>query len=152
MDITQLIIAALIALMALFIIYDELVLPRRYGVVRLRVDLRRRQPLDGLIFIGLLAIVLWNNLSQHGPQLTTTLLMVLCALALWVFWIRRPRLWLKDQGLFYAGVWIAYTRIQDMKLSEDGVLVIQLEQRRLLVRVRQIDDLERIWQTLMEIR
>ncbi|WP_430732884.1 DUF986 family protein, partial [Burkholderia pseudomallei] len=27
-----------------------------------------------------------------------------------------------------------------MNLSEDGVLVIQLEQRRLLIRVRNIDD------------
>lgn len=30
-----------------------------------------------------------------------------------------------------------------MNLSEDGVLVMQLEQRRLLIRVRNIDDLEK---------
>jgi hypothetical protein len=30
-----------------------------------------------------------------------------------------------------------------MNLSEDGVLVMQLEQRRLLIRVQNIDDLER---------
>ncbi len=32
-----------------------------------------------------------------------------------------------------------------MNLSEDGVLVMQLEQRRLLIRVRNIDDLEKIY-------
>ncbi len=30
-----------------------------------------------------------------------------------------------------------------MNLSEDGVLVMQLEQRRLLIRVRNIDDLKK---------
>ncbi|PNU72731.1 DUF986 family protein, partial [Salmonella enterica] len=34
--------------------------------------------------------------------------------------------------------------------SEDGVLVMQLEQRRLLIRVRNIDDLEKIYKLLIE--
>ncbi|EBB0883999.1 DUF986 family protein, partial [Salmonella enterica] len=32
----------------------------------------------------------------------------------------------------------------------DGVLVMQLEQRRLLIRVRNIDDLEKIYKLLIE--
>lgn len=36
-----------------------------------------------------------------------------------------------------------------MNLSEDGVLVMQLEQRRLLVRVKNIDDLEKIYKLLV---
>lgn len=36
-----------------------------------------------------------------------------------------------------------------MNLSEDGVLVMQLEQRRLLIRVRNIDDLEKIYKLLI---
>ncbi|HAE8995264.1 TPA_asm: DUF986 family protein, partial [Salmonella enterica] len=35
-------------------------------------------------------------------------------------------------------------------LSEDGVLVMQLEQRRLLIRVRNIDNLEKIYKLLIE--
>uniref|UniRef100_UPI0011E7E1C0 DUF986 family protein n=1 Tax=Serratia marcescens TaxID=615 RepID=UPI0011E7E1C0 len=54
----------------------------------------------------------------------------------------------KQKGFFFANVWIDYTRIKEMNLSEDGVLVMQLEQRRLLVRVRNIDDLERIYKLL----
>ena len=37
-------------------------------------------------------------------------------------------------------------------LSEDGILVIQLEQRRLLIAVQQLDDLERIYNTLVDAR
>ncbi|MGL4085847.1 DUF986 family protein, partial [Escherichia coli] len=42
-----------------------------------------------------------------------------------------------------------YSRIKAMNLSEDGVLVMQLEQRRLLIRVRNIDDLEKIYKLLV---
>ena len=38
-----------------------------------------------------------------------------------------------------------------MNLSEDGVLVMQLEQRRLLIRVRNIDDLEKIYKLLVSL-
>ncbi|MGP4884443.1 DUF986 family protein, partial [Klebsiella pneumoniae] len=48
-----------------------------------------------------------------------------------------------------ANVWIEYQRIKEMNLSEDGVLVMQLEQRRLLIRVRNIDDLEKIYKLLI---
>ena len=113
---------------------------------------RRQHKLDSLIFIGLLLILLWNNVSHHGPQLTTSLLMVLSFLAFWLFWLRKPTLLMKNEGLFYAGVWIDYRRIQGMNLSEDGILVIQLEQRRLLIAVQQLDDLERIYTTLVDAR
>nr|VXZ83109.1 Predicted membrane protein [Klebsiella pneumoniae] len=46
-------------------------------------------------------------------------------------------------------MWIEYQRIKEMNLSEDGVLVMQLEQRRLLIRVRNIDDLEKIYKLLI---
>ncbi|MDU2882773.1 MAG: DUF986 family protein, partial [Enterobacter sp.] len=39
---------------------------------------------------------------------------------------------------------------KEMNLSEDGVLVMQLEQRRLLIRVKNIDDLEKIYKLLVK--
>jgi len=152
MSLTDALIALCIAALLLFALYDEVILPRRRGPTRLRVALQRRHKIDSLIFIGLLLILLGNNISHHGPQLTTTLLMVLSFLAFWLFWLRRPTLLMKGDGLFYAGVWIDYRRIQGMNLSEDGILVIQLEQRRLLIAVQQLDDLERIYNTLVEAR
>lgn len=54
-----------------------------------------------------------------------------------------------NKRFFFANVWIEYSRIKAMNLSEDGVLVMQLEQRRLLIRVRNIDDLEKIYKLLV---
>ncbi|MDH2066130.1 DUF986 family protein [Pantoea sp. GD03673] len=152
MSVTDVLIACCIAALMLFAIYHEAILPRRRGATRLRVALRRQHKIDSLIVIGLLLILLWNNVSHHGPQLTTSLLMVLSFMAFWLFWLRKPTLLMKNEGLFYAGVWIDYRRIQGMNLSEDGILVIQLEQRRLLVAVQQLDDLERIYTTLVDAR
>lgn len=152
MSLTDTLIALLIAGLLLFAIYDEAILPRRNGPTKLRVALRRRHKIDSAIFIVLLMILLWNNVSHQGPQLTTTLLMVLCFMAIWLFWLRNPKLLMKSDGLFFAGVWIDYRRIQSMNLSEDGILVMQLEQRRLLIAVKQLDDLERIYNTLVEAR
>ncbi|WP_337012671.1 DUF986 family protein [Pantoea sp. AS142] len=152
MSSTDALIVLCIAALLLFAVYDEAILPRRRGPTRLQVALRRRHKIDGLIFIVLLLILLWNNITHHGPQLTTSLLMVLSFLSFWLFWLRKPTLLMKSEGFFYAGVWIDYRRIQGMNLSEDGILVIQLEQRRLLLAVQQLDDLERIFNTLVEAR
>ncbi|MCZ4058278.1 DUF986 family protein [Pantoea sp. LMR881] len=150
MSLTDAIIALCIVALLCLAIYVDAILPRRKGETRLRVSLRRRHKADSLIFFGLLIILLWNNITHHGPQLTTNLLVVLSFLVFWLFWLRRPTLLMKNRGLFYAGVWIDYSRIQTMNLSEDGILVMQLEQRRLLIAVQQLDDLERIYNTLIE--
>ena len=70
-------------------------------------------------------------------------------MGLYLFWIRSPKIIFKQQGFFFANIWIEYQRIKEMNLSEDGVLVMQLEQRRLLIRVRNIDDLEKIYKLLV---
>lgn len=152
MSLTDALIALLIAGFVLFAIYDEAILPRRKGPTKLRVALRRRHKIDSAIFVVLLLILLWNNIDKHGTQLTTNLLMVLCFMAIWLFWVRSPKLLMKENGLFFGSVWIDYRRIQSMNLSEDGILVMQLEQRRLLIAVKQLDDLERIYNTLVEAR
>ena len=71
-------------------------------------------------------------------------------MAIYLFWIRSPKLILKH-GFFFANVWIEYNRIKEMNLSEDGVLVMQLEQRRLLIRVRNIDDRKRYTNYLLKL-
>ena len=71
-------------------------------------------------------------------------------MAIYLFWIRTPKIIFKSGGFFFANVWIEYNRIKEMNLSEDGVLVMQLEQRRLLIRVKNIDDLEKIYKLLVK--
>lgn len=70
-------------------------------------------------------------------------------MAIYLFWFRQPKIIFKTDGFFFANAWIEYNRIKAMNLSEDGVLVMQLEQRRLLIRVKNIDDLEKIYKLLV---
>lgn len=152
MQLTDYLIVAFIVLILLYAIFDELIMPRLKGPTRLKILLKRRNKLDSLIFIGLLAILLYQNLQNQGSQLTTTLLLALGAIAVWLFWIRAPKLLFKDGGFFFANAFIRWERVSAINLSEDGVLVVTLEQRRLLIFVRQLDDLETIYNFMLESR
>ena len=149
MTITDFVLISFIALLLAFAIYDEFIIDKRHGKTQLCVTLLRRNRIDGSIFVFLIAILIYNNITTQGTALTTWLLCALMLLAIYISWIRKPKLLLKSEGLFFANVWVRYDRIQAINLSEDGVLVIQLEHRRLLIRVKNIDDLERIYKIMI---
>ncbi len=149
MTLTDIVLVLFIALLLGFALYDQFIMPRRNGPVLLAVPLLRRGRIDSFIFVGLIGILIYNNVSTHGAIITTWLLSALALMGLYLFWIRVPKIIFKKDGFFFANVWIEYSRIKEMNLSEDGVLVIQLEHRRLLVRVRNIDDLEKIYKLLV---
>ena len=149
MSLTDWLLIAFIAALLAFAIYDQFILPRLKGPVLLATPLLRRGRVDGIIFVGLVAILIWQNIVNRGQPITTWLLCALALMGLYLFWIRIPKIVFKSSGLFFAGAWIAYSRINAMNLSEDGVLVMQLEQRRLLIRVRNINDLEKIYKLLI---
>ena len=148
MTITDLVLVLFIAALLTFAIYDQFIMPRRNGPTLLAVPLLRRGRVDSVIFIALIAILIYNNVINHGAQFTTWLLCALVLMGFYLFWVRVPKIIFKQNGFFFANVWIEYPRIKGMNLSEDGVLVMQLEQRRLLIRVRNIDDLESIYKLL----
>lgn len=152
MSITDWILVVFIAALLAFALYDQFFMPRRHGVTLLALPLLRRSRVDGLIFVGLVVILIYQNINSNGQLITTWLLCALMLMGLYLFWIREPKVIFKPQGFFFSGVWIAYQRITEMNLSEDGVLVMQLEQRRLLIRVKNIDDLERIYKLLVSIQ
>ncbi|OMP91408.1 MULTISPECIES: DUF986 family protein [Raoultella] len=149
MTLTDLVLVLFILLLLAFAIYDQFIMPRRNGPQLLAVPLLRRSRVDGIIFVGLTAILIYNNIVSHGALITTWLLSALALMGLYLFWIRTPKIIFKPAGFFFANIWIEYKRIKEMNLSEDGVLVMQLEQRRLLIRVRNIDDLEKIYKLLV---
>lgn len=149
MTITDLVLVTFIAALLAYAIYDQFIMPRRNGQTLLAIPLLRRSRVDSVIFIGLIAILIYNNVTSHGAVVTTWLLCALALMGFYIFWIRVPKILFKQGGFFFANVWIEYNRIKEMNLSEDGVLVMQLEQRRLLIRVRNIDDLEKIYKLLV---
>lgn len=150
MSLTDYVIILFIVLFLAYAIFDELIMTRLKGPTLLKVFLQRRNKLDSLIFVGLVAILIYQNIANQGPRITTTLLMVLAFLSVYLFWIRLPKLLFKPQGFWYANIFIAYSRIKTMNLSEDGILVIELESRRLLIHVRKLDDLETIYQFMVQ--
>lgn len=150
MSLTDYVIVLFIVLFLAYAIYDELIMTRLKGPTLLKVFLQRRNKLDSLIFVGLVAILIYQNSVNQGPKVTTTLLMVLAFLSVYLFWIRLPKLLFKPQGFWYANIFIDYSRIKTMNLSEDGILVIELESRRLLIHVRKLDDLETIYQFMVQ--
>ncbi|HFZ8993154.1 TPA: DUF986 family protein [Citrobacter freundii] len=145
MTLTDLVLVLFIAALLAFAIYDQFIMPRRHGLTLLSLPLLRRGRADSVIFVGLIAILIYNNVTSHGALITTWLLCALALMGFYLFWIRIPKVIFKQDGFFFACAWIEYKRIKGMNLSEDGVLVMQLEQRRLLIRVRNIDDLEKIY-------
>lgn len=150
MTVTNIVLVLFIVALLAYAIYDEFIMPRRNGETLLTLPLLRRGRIDAFIFAGLVVILIYNNVTSHGAILTTWLLCALALMAIYLFWIRSPKLIFKKQGFFFANVWIEYNRIKEMNLSEDGVLVMQLEQRRLLIRVKNIDDLEKIYTLLVK--
>ncbi len=150
MTVTDIVLVVFIAALLAYAIYDELIMPRRNGTTLLTIPLLRRGRVDGVIFAGLLMILIYNNVMSQGALLTTWLLCALALMAFYLFWMRVSKIIFKPAGFFFANVWIEYNRIKEMNLSEDGVLVMQLEQRRLLIRVKNIDDLEKIYHLLVK--
>ena len=150
MTVTDIVLVLFIVALLAYAIYDEFIMPRRNGETLLTLPLFRRGRIDAFIFAGLVVILIYNNVTSHGAILTTWLLCALALMAIYLFWIRSPKLIFKKHGFFFANVWIEYNRIKEMNLSEDGVLVMQLEQRRLLIRVKNIDDLEKIYTLLLK--
>ncbi|RJT17389.1 DUF986 family protein [Buttiauxella izardii] len=149
MTLTDVVLLVFIVLLLGWAIYDEFIMDKLKGKTLLKITLLRRNRIDSTIFVGLVAILIYNNVTTHGTALTTWLLSALALLAIYISWIRQPKLLFKSEGFFFANVWILYSRIKEMNLSEDGVLVMQLEQRRLLIRVKDIDDLEKIYKLMV---
>lgn len=122
------------------------------GETLLKVALLRTKALDGSLFIVLVAILLVNNMLNQGTALTSGLLSLLLLCSLYLVWFRRPLLLFKTEGFWLGALFIPYSRIRQLDLSQDGVLVVGLERRQLMIRVRSIEDLEQIYQTLVATR
>lgn len=150
MSFTDIIIILCIALTLIYAVYDEFIMDRLKGPTRLRILLRRRNHLDALIYIGLISILIYKNITSYGTTLTTTLLFSLILMVIYLSFIRYPKLLFKPQGFFYENIFISYGRIKNITLSEDGILVISLEKKPLKISVRELDDLERIYHFMIE--
>ncbi|MDC9604216.1 DUF986 family protein [Xenorhabdus griffiniae] len=152
MSLNDIILIVLIVLMLAFAIYDEFIINQLKGKTLLNIKLKRKQRLDALIFIILIAIIIYNNVTSHGSQFTTYLLTFIILVTLYLGYIRSPKLIFKKQGFYYANRFFSYENINAMNLSEDGILMMDLGQNKIYVSVTKLDDLEKIYQFLVNNR
>ncbi|EUJ30327.1 hypothetical protein MFLO_10918 [Listeria floridensis FSL S10-1187] len=136
----------------LFTIYDGLVLSFWKGATKLKVPVRTRGRFDGYIFVGMLALLLFLNISRNGPVLTTILLGILVLFFVYIAFFRRPSAVFKETGLFYNLVFVPYSRIERINLSEDGILVIETGRQRLMIFPKDKVDLDKMLQVLAKYK
>ncbi|MFM2480830.1 DUF986 family protein [Celerinatantimonas sp. YJH-8] len=144
MTFTNIGLIVFIVLLFGYAIYDEWIMPRRKGTTLLRIKLLRKTRLDSLIFVALIAILLYQNIASHGSHFTTYLLTMIGVMSIYLAFIRHPKLLFKSHGFFFANAFIDYKRIKTMNLSEDGVLVFGLDSGQLPIELHNIDDLDKI--------
>lgn len=65
MTITDLVLILFIAALLAFAIYDQFIMPRRNGPTLLAIPLLRRGRIDSVIFVGLIVILIYNNVTNH---------------------------------------------------------------------------------------
>ncbi|CAG9421269.1 hypothetical protein NVI2019_GHJFPKLH_02006 [Providencia alcalifaciens] len=145
MTLNDVVLAIIILIMLIYAIYDEFIQGTLKGKTLLKVNLKRKHRVDAIIFIVLICIVIYTNIVRHGNLLTTYLLMITIFMAIYLAFIRRPKVFFKQTGFYFANAFILYERIKTMNLSEDGILMIGLEQKKIHIQVNHLDDLQKIY-------
>ncbi|HBO22907.1 MULTISPECIES: DUF986 family protein [unclassified Providencia] len=145
MTLNDSILAIIILIMLVYAIYDEFIQPLLKGKTLLKINLKRKHRVDAIIFIVLICIVIYTNIIRHGSLLTTYLLMITILMSIYLAFIRRPKLFFKQTGFYFANTFILYDRIKTMNLSEDGILIIGLEQKKIHIQAMHLDDFQRIY-------
>ncbi|MDR0218254.1 MAG: DUF986 family protein [Enterobacteriaceae bacterium] len=146
MSVNDIILMISIILMLAFAIYDEFLIHYFKGKTLLTIKLKRKHRIDVSIFIVLILIIIYNNITSNGELLTTYLLSFIILMGIYFGYIRSPKLFFKETGFYYANRFFNYEKIKAMNLSEDGILMIDLEINKIYISVKELDDLDNIYQ------
>ncbi|MBC8943956.1 MULTISPECIES: DUF986 family protein [Xenorhabdus] len=149
MSLNDIILMISILLMLVFAVYDEIIINHLKGKTLLNIKLKRKHRIDALIFIALMTIIIYNNVIAQGTPLTTYLLSFIILVTIYLGYIRSPKLIFKEKGFYYSNRFFNYDQIKAMNLSEDGILMIDFESNKIYVAVTNPDDLEKIYQFLL---
>ncbi|WP_340620355.1 DUF986 family protein [Xenorhabdus siamensis] len=149
MSLNDIILMISILLMLAFAVYDEIIIHHIKGKTLLNIKLKRKHRIDALIFIALIIIIIYNNVIAQGTPLTTYLLSFIILVTIYLSYIRSPKLIFKEKGFYYSNRFFNYDQIKAMNLSEDGILMIDFESNKIYIAVTKPDDLEKIYQFLL---
>lgn len=133
MNITDLIILILIFGFIGFTIYENMIIQKRNGIIEKKVLLRRKNKSESLVFIALIAILIYQS-SHDGISIKSIILLVILSLfGLYTAFLRQPKLLLKKSGMYYTSQYIQYKQIKAIRLPEQGGMLIGLHNAKTLV-------------------
>ncbi|NBI13815.1 DUF986 family protein [[Haemophilus] felis] len=142
---TNIILLLGILLAFAYAIYDQVIMDRHHGKTQLAVVLKRQGGVDMWISIGLIVLTIAQGVQAGIRPLTLFLLVFCILLAVYIAFIRTPRLLLKAHGFFFGNLFFDYQQIRQLNVAEGQILVIDLHNgRRLLVRIEQAQDLDNV--------
>ncbi len=142
---TNILLIIAIILSLSYIVYDQIIMDKLKGKTKLMIRLVRQANIDTGILIALIALILFQGVQNGIEPLTVFLLSGCIVLAVYSAFIRYPRLLLKEQGFFFGNIYFLYSNIEQINLSEQSVLVIDLKsKKRLFVRIQHAEDIEKV--------
>ena len=126
----------------LFLTYDIYIQNKRFGTTLVAVRLRRRL-IDAIFFSTIITGGLYYEISNNKNIFNIIGLTLLLVLAL-THGLHYPKWRLKKDGFTAGGRYWRYEAINAMQLSEDGVLVLTLQNgQNIILPVARIEDLEK---------
>jgi uncharacterized membrane protein YobD (UPF0266 family) len=134
-----------------YILYDDFLVRLFKGKTVLSVRLKKRNYIDQLVLAALLVIIFISNAIKGENNTVMNIVLILLILALlYNTFIKTPCVRFKSDGFFYGLSYTKYDQVKKMNLSEDGVLVVDTNRRRMLLYARKIEDLEKVLHVLVE--
>lgn len=145
MTVTDIVLLMIVIAYSGYYLFDGLIQPFLGGKTVLTVRLRRKNYADQLILAGIVVIIyITDKVRGNGGGLTGLLLLLLALVLIYGVIIYAPKARFKEKGFYYGLIYNPYDRIKKMRLSKDGVLVIEMGRRRVLLFARKEEDLQKI--------
>ncbi|MFD0966452.1 DUF986 family protein [Seminibacterium arietis] len=141
---TNIILLVCISLSILYAIYDQFGMNWLKGKTLLKVRLKKHTKIDALIFIGLIAISIYQTETQIQP-FTLYLLAVAITLSIYIGFIRTPHCLFKKSGLFFENFFIQYNKIAKITYTEKGILLIVLKNnKKITIPIQNSKDMTKV--------
>ena len=124
--------------------WEQFGIDRIKGKTRLKVRLKKRAKLDSLIFITLIAVIIWQS-EGHIAPFTVYLLAFLVLLSLYMAFWRTPMLIFKKDGFFFENIFVSFDKIQAVNLADNHKLVFDLKNgKRIVAWLNQQTDVDAV--------
>lgn len=124
--------------------WEQFGIDRIKGKTRLKVRLKKRTKLDSLIFITLIAVIIWQS-EGHIAPFTVYLLAFLVLLSLYMAFLRTPMLIFKKDGFFFENIFVSFDKIQAVNLADNHKLVFDLKNgKRMVAWLNQQTDVDAV--------